>query len=65
MLATSILPVVQYFAYIEISESDPQNLWQEYEHLQASHPGVFAMQRIAAITDIYPVFRELFRKRLA
>ena len=65
LLATSILPVVQYFAYIEISESDPQNLWQEYEHLQAGHPGVFAMQRIAAITDIYPVFRELFRKRLA
>ena len=65
LLSGSILPVVQYFAYIEITESEPQNLWLEYERLQASHPENFALQRIAGITDIYPVFRELFRKRLA
>ncbi|HSG22096.1 MAG TPA: YeaH/YhbH family protein [Azonexus sp.] len=64
ILADSILPLVQYFAYIEITDSEPQNLWQEYEKLAATHAGVFALQRIAAASDIYPVFRELFRKRL-
>lgn len=64
LLADSILPIVQYFAYIEIADSEPQNLWLEYETLAASHPGLFAMQRITAARDIYPVFRELFRKRL-
>jgi hypothetical protein len=63
-LAASILPVLQYFAYIEITDGEPQNLWYEYEQLAATHAGVFALQRIAAASDIYPVFRELFRKRL-
>lgn len=65
LLSESILPLVQYFAYIEIADAEPQNLWLEYERLLDSHPGLFAMQRIAAVADIYPVFRELFRKRLA
>lgn len=65
LLAASILPAVQYFAYIEITDGEPQNLWREYERLQAASPGLFAMQRIAGVADIYPVFRELFRKRLA
>ncbi|UCV23202.1 YeaH/YhbH family protein [Ferribacterium limneticum] len=64
MLAESILPMVQYFAYIEIADSEPQNLWLEYEELAGAYPGLFAMQRITAVSDIYPVFRELFRKRL-
>ena len=64
LLAESILPMVQYFAYIEIADSEPQNLWLEYEELAAAYPGLFAMQRITAVSDIYPVFRELFRKRL-
>ncbi|MDP2882211.1 MAG: YeaH/YhbH family protein [Azonexus sp.] len=65
LLAESILPLVQYFAYIEIADSEPQNLWREYEELAGAYPGLFAMQRITAVSDIYPVFRELFRKRLA
>jgi hypothetical protein len=64
LLAESILPLVQYYAYIEITDGEPQNLWQEYERLTTSHAGVFAMQHIAEVSDIYPVFRELFRKRL-
>lgn len=64
MLAESILPMVQYYAYIEIADSEPQNLWLEYEELAGAYPGLFAMQRITAVSDIYPVFRELFRKRL-
>ena len=53
----------QYFAYIEITDGPPQNLWQEYEKLQGTHPGHFAMQRIAEAGDIYPVFRELFKRQ--
>ncbi|MFC5302171.1 YeaH/YhbH family protein [Azospira restricta] len=63
LLAESILPACQYFAYIEVTEGEPQNLWHEYEKLATTHPGHFVMQRIAAVTDIYPVFRELFKKR--
>jgi uncharacterized sporulation protein YeaH/YhbH (DUF444 family) len=64
MLATDILPCCQYFAYIEITDGEPQNLWQEYKVLTASHDN-FAMQRIASPADIYPVFRELFKKGIS
>ena len=63
LLADSLLPVCQYFAYIEITDGAPQNLWYEYEKLQLPHPGHFAMQRIGDLADIDPVFRELFKRR--
>jgi uncharacterized sporulation protein YeaH/YhbH (DUF444 family) len=63
LLENSLLPLTQYFAYIEITDGPPQNLWEEYQKLQATHPEHFAMQRIADVTDIYPVFRELFKRR--
>ncbi len=63
ILEDSLLAMVQYFAYIEITDGQPQNLWREYEKLQSTHQGQFAMQRIGTVKDIYPVFRELFRKR--
>jgi uncharacterized sporulation protein YeaH/YhbH (DUF444 family) len=63
LLEESLLRLTQYFAYIEITDGAPQNLWREYEKLQTAHPGHFAMQRIGNVTDIYPVFRELFKKR--
>lgn len=63
LIDESIVPLCQYFAYVEISQGEPQNLWREYEKLQAAHPGRFAMQRIGGAAEIYPVFRELFRKR--
>lgn len=63
LLADGLLPLVQYFAYIEIAP-EPQNLWLEYQTLLDGHEN-FAMQRIAELTDIYPVFRELFAKKLA
>ena len=65
ILENSLLPLTQYFAYIEITDGPPQNLWYEYEKVQTAQTGHFAMQRIADITDIYPVFRELFKKRAA
>jgi hypothetical protein len=56
------MPAVQYYAYVEITDGEPQNLWHAYEQLAASHLN-FAMQRIVQPADIFPVFRELFRKQ--
>lgn len=64
ILENSILPSCQYFAYIEVTRGEPQNLWEEYQKVQDAHPGHFAMQRIEEVTDIYPVFRELFKKKV-
>ena len=62
VLNEHIMPLVQYFAYIEITDGEPQNLWYEYEKLGETHK-YFAMQRIAQRADIFPVFRELFKKQ--
>jgi len=62
LLINTIMPAVQYFAYIEITEGEPQNLWEEYTQVPEHHPH-FAMQKIESPADIYPVFRELFKKQ--
>mgnify|MGYP000241764331 CR=1 FL=1 len=63
ILEKQILPVIRYYAYIEITTRNHQSLWHEYEKLkaQSSH---FNMQHITQIADIYPVFRELFKKQI-
>jgi uncharacterized sporulation protein YeaH/YhbH (DUF444 family) len=63
LLLHSILPLVQYYAYVEIESEHPQSLWHEYEYVHSLYPQRFAMQRILRLEDIYPVFRELFRKK--
>ncbi len=65
VLHDAILPYVQYYAYIEITAVEPQNLWHEYARVRDAYPERFAMQRIAGLPDIYPVFHDLFRKQLA
>ena len=65
ILDEKILPLLQYYAYIEIGGAEPQNLWHEYTKIKDNHPHHFAMQQIGGMADIYPVFRELFRKKLA
>ena len=62
LLIDTILPAVQYYAYVEITEGEPQNLWHEYTQIPDIHPH-FAMQKIESPADIYPVFRELFKKQ--
>lgn len=62
MLTNTIMPLVQYYAYVEITDGPPQNLWEEYAQIPAVHPH-FAMQKIESPADIYPVFRELFKKQ--
>lgn len=60
LLVEKLLPVSRYFAYIQVAEGN-QNLWDEYALVREAHPN-FAMQKIADASDIYPVFRELFKK---
>ncbi|MBV1776660.1 YeaH/YhbH family protein [Burkholderiaceae bacterium DAT-1] len=61
ILLDHILPAVQYYAYIEITEGEPQNLWMEYERVSEACAH-FAMRKIQTPADIYPVFRDLFKK---
>lgn len=65
LLDESLLPLCQYYAYIEINDEQPRNLWEEYARLLPRHRERFAMQRIATPADIFPVFRSLFQKRLS
>lgn len=62
VLSDEILPHVQYFSYIEITQREHQALWHEYEEVHQRFPHIFAMEQITDVRDIYPVFRELFHK---
>ena len=62
LLEDTLLPLLQYFAYIEITDGEPQNLWEEYSKVCETNPHTFAMRRIGTVSDIYPVFRELFKR---
>ncbi|MDX9740646.1 MAG: YeaH/YhbH family protein [Gammaproteobacteria bacterium] len=64
LLIERIMPLLQYYAYVEIKPDEHQSLWREYQHVRA-HCANFAMQRIDALTDIYPVFHRLFRRKAA
>ena len=64
LLAQKLLPLLRYYAYIEITPRAHQSLWQEYEKLLPQFDN-FAIQHIKEISDIYPVFRELFKKQAA
>ena len=61
LLTESLLPVCRYFAYVQVAEEE-QNLWEEYSRVQDSHPA-FAMRKVTQASQIYPVFRELFKKQ--
>jgi uncharacterized protein len=66
LLANVILPVCQYFAYLEVGEHDDRfgretALWRTYK-LIAEVDDALAMRRVRSRSDIYPVFRELFSR---
>jgi len=62
LLINTIMPAVQYYTYVEITDGPPQNLWDQYAEVGDHHQN-FAMQKIVTPADIYPVFRELFKKQ--
>lgn len=60
LLVDKLIPSCRYFAYVQVAEED-QNLWEEYAKVKESEPK-FAMRKITGAADIYPVFRDLFKK---
>lgn len=72
LLSEKVLPLCQYGAYVEISRGSPEglnllggvhsDLWQAYDAVVAEHDH-FARRRIAEPGDIFPVFRDLFRRK--
>jgi uncharacterized sporulation protein YeaH/YhbH (DUF444 family) len=60
LLVGKLLPVSRYFAYVQVGEED-QNLWEEYTQVQEENRN-FAMRKVGAADEIFPVFRELFKK---
>src|SRR5690606_3542262 len=60
LLEQEIPPQVRYIAYVQVAETE-QNLWDEYMGLSESHAH-FSMRKVLSQSQIYPVFRDLFRK---
>ena len=67
LLKTAILPLCQYYAYLEVGHAkdegggDATSLWRAYELVVGSDE-TMAMRKVSHRRDIYPVFRELFAK---
>jgi len=69
LLKDAILPVTQYFAYLEVSESAEQRdgmpdspLWTIYHRLR-SEGAQLSMRKVSSRAEIFPVFHELFQRR--
>jgi uncharacterized sporulation protein YeaH/YhbH (DUF444 family) len=60
LLNDKILPLCRYYAYVQVAEEE-QNLWEEYTQLLDVHRH-FAMRKATSQDQIYPVFRDLFKK---
>ncbi|NND70738.1 MAG: YeaH/YhbH family protein [Rhodothermales bacterium] len=59
-LEEQLLPLVRYYAYIEVNGFEPvrrSTLASTYQRIENSH---FVMASVREHRDIYPVFRELF-----
>jgi uncharacterized sporulation protein YeaH/YhbH (DUF444 family) len=74
LLREVILPVCQYFAYLEVGSEHSESslgfvahkttLWRTYETVSDAG-GTMAMRKVNHRREIYPVFRDLFRRRSA
>ena len=64
LLRERILTYTRYYSYIEITNRSHQTLWHEYEGIDQSYEN-FAMKNIKEAADIYPIFREFFKKQTA
>jgi uncharacterized sporulation protein YeaH/YhbH (DUF444 family) len=66
MLMQKILPIVQGFFHIEVPGSDSDretDIWKTYQPLAEQHKNRFWMEKVRERKDVWPVFRELFKKR--
>jgi uncharacterized protein len=68
LLKDLLLPVTQYFAYLEVSESGgsfempDSSLWTLYQRLHAEGAPL-SIRKVSERNEIYPIFRELFQRR--
>ena len=70
LLRDAILPIAQYFAYLEVGEANRSDnmswsgssLWRTYESLR-SEGRPLSMRKVSTRSEIFPVFRELFQRR--
>ncbi len=64
-LIQQLLPLCQYYSYVEITERGDKPLWKTYSKLLDQWGDCFAMEHITGPADIYPVFKALFGKQQA
>ncbi len=64
VLNSQIMPYLQHYSYVEITPREHQALWHEYEQVREKFSDSFAMQQIVDVVDIYPVFHELFHRKV-
>jgi uncharacterized protein len=69
LLTDMILPVTQFFAYLEVGEATnysfdmpDSSLWTLYERLRADGAPL-AMRKVSERSEIFPVFQDLFKRR--
>ena len=62
LLMKEILPLVQYYCYVEVDSAQPQALWEQFEVARAQVRNL-ALGRILGRGDVYPVLRELFSRK--
>jgi uncharacterized sporulation protein YeaH/YhbH (DUF444 family) len=65
LLTQRILPLCQYFAYLEVRDQGGRevmtDLWRTYEHMvKSGHP--IAMRKVSERSQIFPVFHDLFTR---
>ncbi len=62
LLKQEVLPAVQYMAYIEIKNRGLEGyLWHAYKRLRTQEN--FSMRNINDVSQIWPVFKALFKKK--
>ncbi|MBL4802699.1 MAG: YeaH/YhbH family protein, partial [Emcibacter sp.] len=71
ILTQELLPLCQYFAYVEVWDSheaemfpgdhNVTRLWQTYDEIRKSHQN-FAVKKVTSSADIFPVLHDLFAK---
>ena len=69
LMRDAVLPVCQYFAYLEVGASagetsSTSSVWTLYDKIRADCP-ILAMRKVGDRTEIYPVFHDLFQRRPA
>ncbi|WP_454622387.1 YeaH/YhbH family protein [Bradyrhizobium cenepequi] len=69
LLTEQILPVTQFFAYLEVGEAanytfdmPDSSLWTLYERLR-NDGAPLAMRKVSERSEIFPVFQDLFKRR--